>query len=136
MAQIANPADRTRLRIILSTPPKGHLMKVIFTGDPLELERGESLSRLSTTMYGVHFPMSAEVDVSHLLDVQKRKLLNNSHFRVVGVDAETPRTLIIPAGVAVAPMQAESPVEAVGDDADEQAAVAAHAARAAAKRKK
>ena len=135
MAQIANPADRTRLRIILSTPPKGHLMKVIFTGDPLELERGESLSRLSTTMYGVHFPMSAEVDVSHLLDVQKRKLLNNSHFRVVGVDAETPRPLIIPAGVAAAPMQAEAPAEAAGDDADEQAAVAAHAERAKTRKK-
>lgn len=135
MAQIANPADRTRLRIILSTPPKGHLMKVIFTGDPLELERGESLSRLSTTMYGVHFPMSAEVDVSHLLDVQKRKLLNNSHFRVVGVDAETPRTLIIPAGVAVAPLQAEAPAEA-GDDAEEQAAAAAHAERAKTRKKK
>ena len=115
-------------------------MKVIFIGDPLELERGESLSRLSTTLYGVTFPMSAEVDVSHLSDDQKRKLLNNSHFRVAGVDAETPRTLIIPAGVAVAPMQAEAPAEAAaeatGDDAEEQAAVAAHAARAAAKRKK
>lgn len=109
-------------------------MKVIFTGDPIELERGEGLSRLSTTLYGVNFPMSAEVDVSHLLDVQKRKLLNNSHFRVVGVDAETPRPLIIPAGVAAAPMQAEAPAEA-GDDAEEQAAAAAHAERAKTRKK-
>jgi len=110
-------------------------MKVIFTGDPLELERGESLSRLSTTMYGVTFPMSAEVDVSHLSDVQKRKLLNNSHFRVVGVDAETPRTLIIPAGAVVAPLQAEAPVAAADDDAEEQAAAAAHAERAKTRKK-
>jgi len=111
-------------------------MRVIFTGDPLELERGESLSRLSTTMYGVTFPMSAEVDVSHLHETQKRKLLNHSHFRVVGVDAEAPRTLVIPAGVAVAPKQAEAPADAAGDDAEEDAAAAAHAARAAAKKTK
>lgn len=134
MAQIANPADRTRLRIILSTPPKGHLMKVIFTGDPLELERGESLSRLSTTMYGVHFPMSAEVDVSHLDKKLQQKLLNNSHFRVAGVDAETQRTLIIPAGAVVAPLQAEAPAQA-DDDAEEQAAAAAHAERAKTRKK-
>lgn len=109
-------------------------MKVIFTGDPLELERGESLSRLSTTMYGVHFPMSAEVDVSHLSEVQKRKLLNNSHFKVAGVDAETPRPLIIPASAVVTPVQAEAPEQA--GDAEEEAAVAAHVERAASKRKK
>ena len=132
MAQIANPADRTRLRIILSTPPKGHLMKVIFTGDPLELERGESLSRLSTTMYGVHFPMSAEVDVSHLLDVQKRKLLNNSHFRAAGVDAP-PVPLIIPVSAQAAALAAD-PTEASAD-ADEAAATAAHVARASNRKK-
>ncbi len=110
-------------------------MKVIFTGDPLELERGESLSRLSTTMYGVHFPMQAEVDVSHLDKKLQQKLLNNSHFKVAGVDAETPRPLIIPASAVVAPVQAEAPAEA-SDDAEEEAATAAHAARAAAKKPK
>lgn len=109
-------------------------MKVIFVGDPLELERGESLSRLSTTMYGVTFPMQAEVDVTHLSDQQKRKLLNNSHFRVAGVDGETPRTLIVPAGAVVAPLQAEAPAQA-DDDAEEQAATVAHAARASSRKK-
>lgn len=110
-------------------------MKVIFTGDPIELERGEGLSRLSTQVYGVNFPMSAEVDVSHLSDVQKRKLLTNPHFRVAGVDAETPRTLIIPAGAGVAPLQAEAPAQASDDDAEEQAAASAHAERAKTRKK-
>lgn len=111
-------------------------MKVIFTGDPLELERGEGLSRLSTTIYGVTFPMGAEVDVTHLSETQKRKLLNNSHFRVAGVDAEQPRPLVIPAGAVVAPLQAEASVEAAGDDAEDDAAAAAHAERAASKKNK
>lgn len=83
-------------------------MKVIFTGDPLELERGESLSRLSTTMYGKVFPMSAEVDISDLSDVQKRKLMNNSHFRVVGVDAAPEVSLILPVSTQAATQAAPS----------------------------
>lgn len=110
-------------------------MKVIFTGDPIELERGEGLSRLSTQVYGVNFPMSAEVDVSHLSDVQKRKLLNNPHFRAAGVDALPSQGLIIPAGAVVVPLQAEAPAQA-DDDAEEQAAAAAHAERAANKKPK
>lgn len=70
-------------------------MKLIFAGDPVELERGEGLSRMSTSIYGVHFPMSVEVDVSHLSDKQKQKLLNNPHFRAAGVDA-IPMPLVIP----------------------------------------
>lgn len=107
-------------------------MKVIFIGDPLELERGESLSRLSTTMYGVTFPMQAEVDVSHLSDVQKRKLLNNSHFRAAGVDAP-PVPLIIPVSAQAAALAAD-PTEASAD-ADEAAATAAHVARASNRKK-
>ena len=86
-------------------------MKVIFIGDPIELERGESLSRLSTSMYGITFPMQAEVDVSHLSEVQQRKLLNNSHFRAAGVDAP-PAKLILPVGAQAAPLVAEAPAEA------------------------
>ena len=107
-------------------------MRVIFIGDPIELERGEGLSRLSTTLYGVTFPMSAEVDVSHLPEAQKRKLLTNPHFRAAGVDAPA-APLIIPAS-AVAPAAAEAADE-VQADADEDAATAAHADRAS-KRKK
>lgn len=70
-------------------------MRVIFIGDPAEIARGEGLSRLSTTLYGVTFPMSAEVDVSHLTDKQKHKLLNNGHFRAAGLDAP-PVPLIVP----------------------------------------
>lgn len=111
-------------------------MKVIFTGDPIELQRNEGLSRMSTTLFGVDFPMGAERDVSHLSEQQKRKLLNNPHFRAAGVDAEAPRTLIIPAGAVVAPLQAEAPTDAADDDAEEQAAAAAHAERAALKKPK
>lgn len=101
-------------------------MKVIFIGDPIELERGESLSRLSTSMYGVTFPMQAEVDVSHLSEVQQRKLLNNSHFRPAGVDA--------PAAPLVIPASAAAPVAA--DAGDEGGTEEAQAEPAAAKRKK
>jgi len=107
-------------------------MKVIFTGDPIELARNESLSRMTTTLFGVDFPMGAERDVSHLSDQQKRKLLTNPHFRAAGVDAPA-APLIIPAS-AVAPAAAEAADE-VQADADEDAATAAHADRAA-KRKK
>jgi len=109
-------------------------MRVIFIGDPIELERGEGLSRLSTTLYGVTFPMSAEVDVSHLSEMQKRKLLNNPHFRPAGVDAG-PQQLVLPAAATPEAESAES-AAATEDDAEEAAAAAAHAERAAAKRKK
>ena len=109
-------------------------MRVIFFGDPIELERGEGLSRLSTTLYGVTFPMSAEVDVSHLSEVQKRKLLNNPHFRPAGVEAG-PQRLIIPAAATSEAESAES-AAAADDDAEEAAAVAAHVERATSKRKK
>lgn len=105
-------------------------MKVIFTGDPTELARNESLSRMSTTLFGVEFPMGAERDVTHLSEAQKRKLLNNSHFRVAGVDAPAV-PLIVPVSAAVA-HAAEADA---GGDAEEEAAAAAHADRAA-KRKK
>lgn len=58
-------------------------MQVVFRGDPLELERGESLSRLSLDLWGVHFPMNQAVDVSHLSVDQQRKLSRNAHFEVL-----------------------------------------------------
>lgn len=82
-------------------------MKVIFSGDPIELERGEGLSRVTTTLYGVVFPMSVEVDVSHLSEVQKRKLLNNPHFRAAGVDAPAV-PLVLPASHVAAPAQVDA----------------------------
>lgn len=101
-------------------------MRVIFIGDPIEMERGEGLSRLSTSIYGATFPMSAEVDVSHLSEAQKRKLLNNSHFRAAGVDA--------PAVPMVLPVSAAPAVAEEGED--EVAEAEAHAQRAAARKRK
>jgi hypothetical protein len=94
-------------------------MKVIFTGDPIELERAEGLSRLSTQMFGMNFPMSAEVDVSHLSDKQKLKLANHSHFRVAGIDAPA-APLVLPVS-ALRPAQAAEAVD--DDDTDAEAAV-------------
>lgn len=74
-------------------------MRVIFIGDPAELERNEGLSRMSTTMFGVTFPMSAEVDVSHLPEGLKQKLLTNPHFRPAGVEAPA-APLVLPASVS------------------------------------
>lgn len=102
-------------------------MKVIFTGDPLELERGESLSRLSTTMYGKTFPMGAEVDVSDLPQKLQQKLLNNAHFRAAGLDAP-PVPLVVPVS-ALRPTPAEM-VAAADGDAEEAEAAAAHVERA------
>ena len=82
-------------------------MRVIFTGDPTELEAGEGLSRVSTTQFGKVFPMSAEVDVSDLPEAQQRKLLNNPHFRVAGVEAP-PVNLILPAGVSAPAAEADA----------------------------
>ena len=73
-------------------------MRVIFTGDPIELEgmtRGQGLSRTSATIYGVHFPMGAEVDVSHLDPKLQQKLANNPHFRPAGIEAP-PAPLVVP----------------------------------------
>lgn len=77
-------------------------MRIVYTGDPIEIERGEGLSRLSTSIYGVHFPMNAEVDVSHLHPVQQQKLLRNSHFRPADVPA-SPVAFVAPALEASAP---------------------------------
>ncbi len=97
-------------------------MKVIFTGDPQELDIGAGLSRLSTVMFGKTFPMGAEVDVSDLSQDQLRKLLGNPHFR--DASAVAPRvSLVLPASASLA-------ADAGDADADEDAAAAAHAERA------
>ncbi len=105
-------------------------MKVIFTGDPVELEMDRGLSRTSTHLFGKTFPMGAEVDVSDLSQDQLRKLLGNPHFRDASVGGARVQ-FIVPASVAQAAADA-------GDegDAEEAAAVAAHAERAASKRNK
>lgn len=95
-------------------------MRVIFQGDPNELEgmaKGLGLSRTSTTMYGQVFPMSAEVDVSHLPLNLQRKISTNAHFRVVGVDAEPVRSLLLPAAPAAsAEAQSAESAAAVEDE--------------------
>lgn len=103
-------------------------MKVIFTGDPQELEAWAGLSRLSTQMFGKNFPMGAEVDVSDLNQDQLRKLLGNPHFKDSSEAGAVRAPLILPASVASA--------ADVGVDEEEAAEAAAHAERAAAKRKK
>lgn len=102
-------------------------MKLIYAGDPQELEQGTGLSRLSTTVYGVLFPMGAEVDVSRLPEKQQLKLLNNPHFRAAGVDG--------PAVPLVLPAYAAAPTVGESDD-DEAEAAAAHAARASKRKAK
>lgn len=114
-------------------------MKVIFTGDPAELEAGAGLSRLSTAMFGKVFPMGAEVDVSDLPQDQLRKLLGNPHFREAGVDG--PRApFIIPASAAAARAEVQSAESAAAGadaiDEEEAAEAKAHAERAAAKKAK
>lgn len=104
-------------------------MRVIYRGDPAELERGESLSRMSTTIYGVTFPMSAEVDVSHLPQKLQQKLLNNPHFTPAGVDA--PAKLIMPT-----PLADSAGAESADELAEEEAEAAAHAERAATRKRK
>jgi len=103
-------------------------MKVVFTGDPVELEAGEGLSRVSTSMFGKFFPMGVEVDVSDLSQDQVRKLLGNPHFKEASVANAVRAPLIVPASAVTA-------ADADGD-AEEAAEAAAHAERAAAKRKK
>lgn len=90
-------------------------MRVIFTGDPDELERGVGLSRLSTTQFGKVFPMSAEVDVSDLPESQQRKLANNRHFRVAGVEGPPVKLVVpvaAPAAEAVRPARGKAKAEA------------------------
>jgi len=90
-------------------------MRVIFQGDPNELEgvaKGLGLSRTSTTLYGVNFPMSAEVDVSHLPLKLQQKIVNHTHFRVVGVDAEPQRSLILPSAISAEAQGAEGALPA------------------------
>lgn len=92
-------------------------MKLIFRGDPIEIERGLGLSRQSITLEGVTFALGVPTDASALSPRLQAKLRNNSHFEVVVEDAPA----------AIAP--------AVADASDEEAAeAAAHAARAAAKK--
>jgi len=102
-------------------------MKVVFTGDPQELEVGAGLSRLSTAMFGKIFPMGAEVDVSDLNQDQVRKLLGNPHFKEASVASAVRAPLILPASVAQA--------ADVGGDDEEAAEAAAHAERAKSKKK-
>jgi hypothetical protein len=103
-------------------------MKFVFTGDPAELEADRGLSRTSTVMFGKIFPMGAEVDVSDLNQDQLRKLLGNREFMDASVAGGMRGPLIIPASVASA--------ADAGVDGEEEAAVAAHAERAAAKKTK
>lgn len=58
-------------------------MQVVFRGDPVELERGDSLSRVSLDLWGKHFPMNQAVDVSDLSVAQQQKLSRNPHFEVL-----------------------------------------------------
>lgn len=107
-------------------------MRVIFTGDPQELEMGAGLSRLSTTMFGKVFPMSAEVDVSDLSAEQIKKLLGNPHFREAGADGSRV-PLILPASAVAAKAEAKDAESGAGAvDVEEEAA---HAERAKAKKK-
>lgn len=97
-------------------------MRVIFIGDPVELAQDASLSRTSTVIFGKKFPMSAEVDISDLPDAQKRKLANNSHFRVVGVDAPAAAPLVIPVSARAVEVSADLEV---GQGGGEEVASAA-----------
>lgn len=103
-------------------------MKLVFTGDPAEIEAERGLSRTSTVMFGKFFPMGAEVDVSDLNQDQLRKLLGNREFTEASVAGAMRGPLIIPASAA--------PAADAGVDDEDAAAAAAHAERAAAKRKK
>lgn len=58
-------------------------MKIIFRGDPIELERGGALSRQSITLEGVQFNMGVPTDASGLSAKLLAKLENNPHFEIV-----------------------------------------------------
>lgn len=96
-------------------------MKLIFRGDPIELERGGALSRQSITLEGVTFVMNEARDASALSPKLLAKLRGNAHFEIVADE---------PVAIAEAP-SAES--AAAGIDDEEAAEAAAHAKRAAAK---
>ncbi len=56
-------------------------MRATFTGDPNHPEETRGIE-----MFGVVFPHGEPVDVSHLSDVQKRKLAGNRHFTTDAVE--------------------------------------------------
>lgn len=97
-------------------------MKLIFRGDPIELQRGGALSRQSITLEGVTFVMNEARGASALSPKLLAKLRGNAHFEIVAGDEP----------VAIAEVKsAES--AATGIDDEEAAEAAAHAKRAAAK---
>ncbi len=97
-------------------------MKLIFRGDPIELERGGALSRQSITLEGVTFVMNEARDASALSPKLLAKLRGNAHFEIVAEEEPAAR---------VESPRAES--AATGVDDEEAAEAAAHAKRAAAK---
>lgn len=98
-------------------------MKLIFRGDPIELERGGALSRQSITLDGVTFVMNEARDASALSPKILAKLRGNAHFDIVAED-----------DFSFAPGEAQSAESAASVDAEEAAEAAAHAERAAAKK--
>lgn len=98
-------------------------MKLIFRGDPIELERGGALSRQSITLEGVTFVMNEARDASALSPKLLAKLRGNAHFEIVAEEVSPA------AGIVEAPAPADV-------DAEEEAAAAAHAERAANKKPK
>lgn len=102
-------------------------MKLIFRGDPNELQSGGALSRQSLTLEGVFFPMNVAVDASSLSERLKAKLKNNGHFEVVEDAAPA-----APAAEEPAP-PAEGDDTEEADERDEAAEVAALQARLARK---
>jgi hypothetical protein len=97
-------------------------MKLIFRGDPIELERGGALSRQSITLEGVTFVMNEARDASAISPRLLAKLRGNAHFEIVAED-----------DFAAAPAETPSAEIAAAVDDQEAAEAAAHAKRAAAK---
>lgn len=104
-------------------------MQVIFRGDPIELARGEGLSRMSLDLWGAHFPMGQPVDVSHLSDGFKARLRNNAHFEVVA--EATPAPIPQPAAAPIG----EAPLDEDGEIAEIEAMRARVAAKPKAAKK-
>lgn len=99
-------------------------MRLIFIGDPVELEgmaNGHGLSRTSTTIYGVTFPMGAEVDVSHLPPKLQQKLLQNPHFRGAGVEAPAAPLLVPVSALTPQPVEEEPAADGAESEADGEA---------------
>lgn len=115
-------------------------MRVIFTGDPVELEgmaNGHGLSRTSTTIYGVTFPMGAEVDVSQLPQKLQMKLANNPHFRLAGIDAPAAPLLVPMSALKPQPAAEEEPAaDGAASEADEEVETNHSAPSASRKRRK